>query len=170
MLRNTPRLFKWFSVTLLTILLALAPGALAGCGAMAQAASAHTAVVPTDEAVITSYIQALNEGIRTGDFSALVRIYTPDAVLTASTPNGVTTTATGSVQIEAFFVHFSTLHPGLVFAVDSIRIISPHIVLTYEHASPPGWVAPGRCMHLYTIKAGHIESLDWATFFPGKAV
>jgi hypothetical protein len=52
--------------------------------------------------------------------------------------------------------------------VDSVRIISPHVVLTYEHASPPGSAAPGRCMHVYIIKQGHVQSLDWATFYPGK--
>ena len=148
---------------------AIAVMALSGCGG-APVAHAQAPADQPDQQVITTYIQDLNAGIQSGDFSALVHLYAPDAILTASTPNGVTTTATGSAQIEAFFVHFRSIHPGLVFAVDSIRIISPHVVLTYEHASPPGWVAPGRCMHLYTIKAGHIESLDWATFFPGRAV
>jgi hypothetical protein len=152
----------------LALVAALAITALSGCGGVANA-QPHAPADPPDAAVITSYVQALNDGIQTGDFSALVSIYAPDAVLTASTPAGVTTTATGSAQIAAFFQKFRAAHPGLVFAVDSLRIIAPHDVLTYEHASPPGWVAPGRCMHLYVLKAGHIASLDWATFFGGKA-
>jgi hypothetical protein len=150
----------------LALVVAFAMSMLSGCGGVAQAKGPAD---PPDEAVITSYIQALNEGIQSGDFSALVNIYAPGGVLTASTPNGVTKVATGSTELLAFFQAFRAAHPGLVFAVDSVRILSPHIVLTYEHAIPPGWVAPGRCMHVYVIKQGHVQSLDWATFFPGKA-
>jgi hypothetical protein len=141
--------------------------AVTACGAapVAQAAPAD----PPDQEVITAYVAALNVGIQTGDFSALLAIYAPDAVLTTSPPTGVTKVSTGTAEIEAFFQAFRTAHPGIVFAVDSVRIISPHEVLTYEHASPPGWVAPGRCMHLYIIKAGKVQSLDWATFYGGKA-
>ncbi|HEV2239268.1 MAG TPA: hypothetical protein VGR57_21610 [Ktedonobacterales bacterium] len=49
-----------------------------------------------------------------------------------------------------------------------MRVLSPHIVLTYEHAAPPGFTLPGRCMHLNTIQHGQVQSLDWATFYPGK--
>jgi hypothetical protein len=141
--------------------------ALSACGAapVAQAAPA----VPPDQAVITAYIAALNAGIQSGDFSQLLAIYAPDAVLTASPPTGVTKVSTGTAEIEAYFQAFRMAHPGVVFAVDSVHIISPHVVLTYEHASPPHWAAPGRCMHVYILKAGKVQSLDWATFYGGKA-
>ncbi|HEX9067865.1 MAG TPA: nuclear transport factor 2 family protein [Ktedonobacterales bacterium] len=151
------------------LLATLAVTALSGCGAVASAQSKGPAD-PPDQDVIASYIQALNAGIQSGDFTALVNIYAPDGVLTASTPKGTTTVATGSTELLAFFQGFRTAHPGLVFAVDSVRILQPHYVLTYEHASPPGWVAPGRCMHLYTIQHGKVQSLDWATFYGGKQV
>ena len=151
----------------LTILAVFAVSALSGCGGVAHAQS-NAPADPPDGAVIASYIQALNAGIQTGDFTALVNLYAPDGVLTASTPTGVTKVSTGTAEIEAYFQAFRTAHPGLVFAVDSVRIISPHVVLTYEHASPPGWSAPGRCMHLYILKQGQVQSLDWATFYPGK--
>jgi hypothetical protein len=151
----------------LTILAVFAVSALSGCGGVAHAQS-NAPADPPDEAVIASYIQALNAGIQSGDFSALLAIYAPDAVLTASTPTGVTKVSTGTAEIAAYFQAFRTAHPGLVFAVDSVRILSPHVVLTYEHASPPGWAAPGRCMHLYILKQGQVQSLDWATFYPGK--
>lgn len=151
----------------LALLGVLAITVMSGCAAEANA-HANGPVDPPDQAVIASYIQALNSGIQSGDFSALLAIYAPDAVLTASTPNGVTTVSTGRAEIQAFFTHFRSIHPGLVFAVDSVRVLSPHIVLTYEHASPPGWTAPGRCMHVYTLQHGQVQTLDWATFFPGK--
>ena len=157
-----------FLASILSVIAAVAIMALSGCGGT-PVAHAQAPADPPDQQVITTYIQDLNAGIQSGDFTALVNLYAPDAVLTASTPNGVTTTATGRAEIEAFFQHFRSIHPGLVFAIDSIRIISPHVALTYEHAAPPGWVAPGRCMHLYTIKSGQVQSLDWATFFPGTA-
>jgi hypothetical protein len=142
-------------------------GLLSGCGGVAHA-QANAPADPPDAAVVASYIQALNAGIQSGDFSDLLALYAPDAVLTASTPAGVTKVSTGTAAIGAYFQAFRSAHPGLVFAVDSVRIVSPHEVLTYEHASPPGWAAPGRCMHLYILKAGKVQSLDWATFYPGK--
>jgi hypothetical protein len=142
-------------------------GLLSGCGGVAHA-RANSPADPPDAAVIASYVQALNAGILTGDFTALVNLYAPDGVLTASTPNGGTKVVTGSAQLLTFFQAYRTAHPGLVFSVDSVRVLSPHIVLTYEHGLPPGWSAPGRCMHLYILKQGHVQSLDWATFFPGK--
>jgi hypothetical protein len=152
----------------LAIMAVCAMSALSACGGVAQAQSTGP-TDPPDAAVITSYIQALNDGIQSGDFSALVNIYAPDGVLTASTPTGITKVSTGSAELLAFFQAFRAAHPGLVFTIDSVRVLAPHLVLTYEHAAPPGWVAPGRCMHLYIIKQGHVQSLDWATFFPGKA-
>ena len=153
------------SLSLLAFVALLAV-ALSACGAapVAQAAPAD----PPDQEVITAYIAALNAGIQSGDFSDLLARYAPDAVLTASTPAGVTKVSTGTAAIGAYFQAFRSAHPGLVFAVDSVRIVSPHVVLTYEHASPPGWAAPGRCMHLYILKQGQVQSLDWATFYPGK--
>ena len=150
----------------LTILAVFAVSALSGCGGVAHAQS-NAPADPPDEAVIASYIQALNHGIQTGDFTGLINLYAPDGVLTASTPNGVTKVATGSAELLAFFQAYRAAHPGLVFSVDSVRVLSPHVVLTYEHGLPPGWAAPGRCIHVYTIKQGHVQSLDWATFFPG---
>jgi hypothetical protein len=151
----------------MAVLAFLAATALGGCSLSPQA-QAKGPTDPPDEQVITSYVQALNVGIQSGDFSALLAIYAPNAVLTASTPNGVTTTATGTAELQAFFTHYRSIHPGLVFAIDSMRVLSPHIVLSYEHALPPGFSAPGRCMHLYTIQHGQVQSLDWATFYPGK--
>ena len=154
-------------VATLALGLVLLLGLLSGCGGVAHA-QANAPADPPDAAVVASYIQALNAGIQTGDFTALVNLYAPDGVLTASPPTGVTKVVTGSADLLAFFQAFRTAHPGIAFAVDSVRVLSPHIVLTYEHASPPGWSAPGRCMHVYIIKQGRVQSLDWATFYPGK--
>jgi hypothetical protein len=151
----------------LALLLSLLLSLLSGCGGVAQAQSKAPAD-PPDEAVIASYIQALNHGIQTGDFTGLINLYAPDGVLTASTPNGVTKVATGSAELLAFFQAYRAAHPGLVFSVDSVRVLSPHVVLTYEHGILPGWTTPGRCMHVYILKQGHVQSLDWATFYPGK--
>jgi uncharacterized protein (TIGR02246 family) len=148
----------------LVVLLSL----LSGCGGVAHA-QANASADPPDEAVIASYIQALNDGIQTGDFSALVNLYAPDAVLTASIPTGVTKVSTGAAEIAAYFQVFRTAHPGLVFSVDTVRVLSPHMALTYERASPPGWAAPGRCMRVYILKQGQVQSLDCATFFPSKS-
>lgn len=156
-----------FNIAALGILVVLAMAILSGCGSTALAAQ-NAPKDPPDQQVISNYVAALNAGIQSGDFSALLAIYAPDAVLTASTPKGVTTVSTGTAELGTFFQNYRTAHPGLVFAVDSVRILSPHVVLTYKHAAVPTWLAPGRCMHIYTIKAGKVQSLDWATFYGGQ--
>jgi hypothetical protein len=59
---------------------------------------------------------------------------------------------------------------GIQFTQDSMRSLAPHVVLTYEHAGLPTSVAPGRCMHVFTLKGGKIVPLDWATFYGGQPV
>jgi hypothetical protein len=59
---------------------------------------------------------------------------------------------------------------GIQFTQDSMRSLAPHVVLTYEHAGLPTSVAPGRCMHVFTLKGGKIVTLDWATYYGGQPV
>jgi hypothetical protein len=48
-----------------------------------------------------------------------------------------------------------------------LRNLAPHVVLAYELAGPVGWHTLGHCMHVFTLKGGMIQTLDWATFYPG---
>jgi hypothetical protein len=141
-------------------------GLLSGCGAQASAA-AHTPADPPDTQVVTTYFQILNAGMLSGDFTALSTVYAPDATLTQSSPTGKQVVATGLSEITNWYTAFQQAHPGIQFAQDRMRTLAPHVVLSYEHA-PANWPIPGRCMHLFTLKGGLIESLDWATYYGGQ--
>jgi hypothetical protein len=147
--------------------LVLLLGLLVGHSAVASAAPPSTPPNSPDEQVVTTYFQILNAGmLDPQQFSALATVYAPDATLTQSAPNGTQVVATGLKEITAWYVGFQNAHPGIQFAQDHMRSLAPHVVLSYEHA-PTSWAVPGRCMHLFTLKGGMIESLDWATYFGG---
>jgi hypothetical protein len=123
---------------------------------------------PPDEGVVTYYFQVLNAGMISGDFSELSEVYAPDAVLTQSNPKGVTVVAHGITEITAWYQGFQAKFPGIQFTSDSMRSLAPHVVLSYERAGGPTWIAPGRCMHVFALKGGKIVSTDWATYYGGQ--
>ncbi len=84
-----------------------------------------------------------------------------------SNPKGVTIVAHGIDEITAWYQSFQAKFSGIQFTQDSMRSLAPHVVLSYEHAGKPTWIAPGRCMHVFTLKGGMIETVDWATFYGG---
>jgi hypothetical protein len=139
---------------------------LSGCGGVAQAQS-NAPADPPDTQVVTTYFQILNAGMLSGDFTALSTVYAPDATLTQSSPTGKQVVATGLTEITNWYTAFQQAHPGIQFAQDRMRTLAPHVVLSYEHA-PASWAIPGRCMHLFTLKGGLIQSLDWATYYGGQ--
>jgi hypothetical protein len=42
------------------------------------------------------------------------------------------------------------------------------VVLSYEHAGSPPLTVAGRCAHLFVVKNGMIQTLDWTTFYSGQ--
>src|SRR5262249_38646858 len=121
-----------------------------------------------DQAVVDTYFTILNAGMHSGDFSQLATVYDADATLTQSNPKGVTIVAHG---IDAIIAWYTTVlygkFAGITFTQDERRSLAPHVVLSYEHAGTPTWIAPARCMHVFTLKAGWIYTTDWATFYGG---
>jgi hypothetical protein len=67
----------------------------------------------------------------------------PDAILTQSNPKSVTVVAHGLTEITAWYQGFQTKFPGMQFTQEGMRSLAPHVVLSYEHALPPGWVSLG---------------------------
>jgi len=157
----------WVVIAGLSLFAVLAVGALSAYGLQAHAAGDPQDGQP-DQEVVATYFQILNAGMISGDFSGLATVYAPDATLTQSTPAGVTTVYSGIDAITVWYQHFQTRFPGVQFTQESMRSLAPHVVLSYEHAGKPTWIAPGRCVHVFALHEGHIASLDWTTFFGGQ--
>ena len=119
--------------------------------------------------VVHRYFGILNAGMASADadFSALATVYDKDAVLTQSSPAGVTTRFAGLDAIIGFYVAaWQALH-GVQWTQDSIRQLASSVVLSYEHAGRVNQTAPGKCSHLFDVRGHAIQTLDWVTFYPG---
>ena len=119
--------------------------------------------------VVHRYFGILNSGMASADadFSALAAVYDEDAVLTQSSPAGVTARFAGLDAIIGFYVAaWQNLH-GVQWTQDSIREPAKSAVLSYEHAGRVNQTAPGKCAHLFVVRGHAIQTLDWVTFYPG---
>ena len=119
--------------------------------------------------VVTRYFGILNAGMAStnGDFSALASVYAKDAVLTQSSPAGVTNVFEGLDAVTDFYVAAWQNFHGATWTQDHVRNLASTVVLSYEHAGRPGQTKPGLCAHLFTVDSGRIRSLDWVTYYPG---
>jgi hypothetical protein len=135
---------------------------------------AYAAAEPTPsraENVVTRYFGILNAGMASADadFSALTDVYAGDAVLTQSSPAGVTNVYQGLDAVTGFYVAAWQNFHGITWNQDHVRNLANTVVLSYEHAGRPAQTKPGRCAHLFTVHRGLISSLDWVTYYPGVA-
>jgi ketosteroid isomerase-like protein len=162
---------KWTAVTSLALVATLLVGAFFAYGLRASAAGSPPAQAERpDQEVVTYYFEVVNAGVLSGDFSELSEVYAPDATLTQSNPKGVTIVAQGLDAIIAWYQGLRARFPGIQFTQEQMRSLAPHVVISYERALPAGWVAPGRCMHVFALKEGKIISTDWATYYGGQQV
>jgi hypothetical protein len=122
-----------------------------------------------NQALLDKYWTTLNTGMAsaTGDFSGMADAYAADGTLTQSNPAGVTTVIQGIDAIIAFYAKAWTKFHGYQWTLDSTRWIKWDVALNYEHAGSPPLSVPGRCAHLFVFCNGHIQSLDWVTYFGG---
>jgi hypothetical protein len=120
------------------------------------------------QAVVTRYFEILNAGMKSGDFSGFASVFAPDATFTKSTPTGVTTVYHGLAAITKSYHTLQTSLPGYQWTTDSLRMLSPTVMLAYEHAGSPPLTAAGRCTHVFVVRDGKIATYDWIVFFPGK--
>ena len=133
------------------------------------AAHAQAAHQPSALAVVQKYFNAFNAGMQNGNFNGLRSIYAPNAVLTTSNPLGESKVSHGIVQIIAFYQAAYVKFHGFHWTQDSTRLLSKDVVLNYEFATTGGRVSePGRCAHVFVIKNGKINTLDWITFYSGQ--
>ena len=119
--------------------------------------------------VVHRYFGILNAGMASadGDFSALATVYDEDAVLTQSSPAGVTTRFDGVAAIIGFYTAAWQKFHGFRWTQDSMRNLARSVVLSYEHAGLAHQTAPGKCSHLFVVDDHTIQTLDWVTFYPG---
>jgi hypothetical protein len=150
-----------------TLLIALALLGLSACGAPASAAPLQQSD-PRAEDVVMHQFALFNAGMASGDFSAFDQVFAPDATLTTSNFTGATTVHQGLPAIIAYYQAFQAAHPLCRWTNDSLRSLSESVVLAYDHACSPPQSVAGRCVHIFVVHAGLIESYDWITFYPGK--
>ncbi len=119
--------------------------------------------------VVTRYFGILNAGMASAnaDFSALAGVYAKDAVLTQSSPAGVTKVYQGLDAVTGFYVAAWQNFHGITWTQDHVRNLASTVVLSYEHAGRPNQTKPGLCAHLFTVHHSRISSLDWVTYYPG---
>jgi hypothetical protein len=148
----------------------LLPGVLLlGLAACATASAAPVQRHDTRaEDVVMQQFALFNAGMASGDFAAFDQVFAPDATLTTSNFAGVTTVHQGLTEIIAYYQAFQAAHPLCRWTNDSLRSLSESVVLAYDHACSPPQSVAGRCVHIFVVHAGLIESYDWVTFYPGK--
>ncbi len=145
-------------------------GALMLLTALPTHVSAQTrANVPSAKALISTYYSHINVDFQNGNFSDLSAFYAPNAVLTMSNPAGATTVFKGLAAITAFYKGLYTKLPKLHFALTSERDLGPTILMRYEHGSTPTMANGPRCMHVFTVVNGLIQTDDWVAYFAGAS-
>jgi hypothetical protein len=136
--------------------------------AAAHVSASRTAARAVAPQVVTSFSSIFNDGMKSGDFSAMASVFAPGATFTRSTPQGVTKAYHGLKAIIGAFTAIQKTFAGYQWTIDSMRPLDQWVVLAYEHAGSPPQSVPGRCMHVFVIVDGKIRSYDWTTFYPGK--
>lgn len=133
-------------------------------GAMARPATGQQ----NPRALVATYYQILNAGLRSGDFSAMASVFALDATVTRSTPTGATITLHGLGPIINFYRTLYVAAPGTQFQGDVMYSLSPAIVLTYEHTRTAIPRAIARCSHLFVVENGRIKQLFWVVYYAGR--
>ncbi len=155
-------------LALLSLLVVILISGLSACGGSTNAQPNATSRGPSVPPAVLMYFQIFNAGMRSGDFSALASVYSPDATLTYSNTKGLTTVYHGHDAITRFYEALWARLPGYQWTQESMRSLDSNVVLSYEHAGSPPLRVASRCMHLFVIQNGKIMSLYWTTFYPGQ--
>ena len=117
--------------------------------------------------LLATYYNIVNAGMKSGNFSALDSVLTPDTKLITSSPVGKTEVYQGLRAVISWY-HQSYLRiPGLYFKPFWVRDISPTILFTYDTAANPKHSVVGRCAHMFVIKNGKFSSHDYIVCYTG---
>jgi hypothetical protein len=119
----------------------------------------------TAQAVVTTYFRIFNAGLQGAGFAALPSVYAPNATLTVSTPQGVTTVFQGLTPITGWYKGFAATHHGLRLTRERVRTPLPNVVIDYERAGMASHPLIGRCAHVFVVQQGKIVSDDFIVFY-----
>ena len=163
----------WVTLLGLSVCAVFLVGALSAYGLQARAAdNPPPQDGQPDQAVVDTYFQVFNAGLLSGDFSALDTVYAPDATLVQANSKNVVAINHGVSAIIAWYTKtfgLGTPGHGAQFEPDPrfppMQSLAPHVVLTHEYALPLGFSQAGYCMHVFTLKGGMIETVNWVTYF-----
>src|SRR5215471_16901925 len=108
-------------LALLSLLVVILISGLSACGGSTNAQPNAKSPRPSAPPVVLMYFKIFNAGMRSGDFSALASVYSPDATLTQSNPRGVTTVVHGLANIITFYQGFQKKLPGYQWTVEHMR-------------------------------------------------
>jgi len=150
-------------LALLSLLVVILISGLSACGGSTNAQPNAKSPMPSAPPVVLMYFQIFNAGMRSGDFSALASVYSPDATLTQSNPKGVTMVAHGLDAIIRFYKGIWAEYHGYQWTQESMRSLDSNVVLSYERAGTQQLDA-GRCVHLFVVQNGKIMSLYWVVY------
>jgi hypothetical protein len=153
---------------LFSLLVVILFSGLSACGGSTNAQPNATSPKPGAPPVVLTYFKIFNAGMRSGDFSALASVYSPEATLTRNSTNGVTTVIHGINAIVHFYEDLWAKYPGYQWTQESMRSLGANVVLSYEHAGSPPLRVASRCLHLFVVQNGKIMSLEWTTFYAGQ--
>jgi hypothetical protein len=118
--------------------------------------------------LLTTYYKIINDGQKSGNFSALASVLTPDTVLTLSNPLGKTEVYRGLKAVIAYNHEIYLRVPGYYFKPVIVRDISPTVLFTYDIAENPRHTVVGKCAHLFIIRNGRFSSHDYITYYTGQ--
>ena len=148
---------------LLSLLVVILISGLSACGGPTNAQPSPNSPKLSAPPVVWTYFKIVNAGYRSGDFSALATVYSPEATLTFSGRNSATKVVHGIDAIISFYQDISKNYRGYQFAQESVRSLDSNVVLSYERAGTQLLTA-GRCVHLFVIQNGKIMSVFWVVY------
>ena len=155
-------------LTLLSLLVVIHFSGLSACAGSTNAQPNAKSPSPSAPPVVLTYFKIFNAGMRSGDFSALASVYSPEATLTRSSTNGKTTVVHGIDAIMRFYEGLWATYPGYQWTQENMRSLDSNVVISYEHAGSPPLRVASRCLHVFVVQNGKIRSLEYTTFYAGQ--
>lgn len=115
--------------------------------------------------VVSSYFAVINSMLAGASANGLASVYAPDAILTLSTPVGVTKTVVGLPALTNWYSAWSKKNAGSHFARTSMITPLPGMVVSYDYTSSLARPLIGRCAHTFSVRDGKIVTDDWVVYF-----